>query len=254
VTTIELYHETFGSPGRQTPLLLVHGGAGTIGTNWGHAIPTFAADRLVIGVELQGHGHTRHAARAYTFENSADDIAVLVRELGIERVDIMGFSNGGPTTMRFALRHADLTRRVVVATGFYRRDGMIEGFWDNFDDPQLDSMPAVLKQAYSAINPDPADLYAMFQLDVSLMRDFRDWDDQELAALKAPVLFISGDHDVVIPEHTIRMARLAPHGRALVVPAGHGDYLGAADAGDVDAELARSCLGLIHRFFDESDS
>ncbi len=131
---------------------------------------------------------------------------------------------------------------------------MIEGFWDNFDDPQLDSMPATLKQAYSAINPDPADLYAMFQLDVSLMRDFRDWDDAELAALKAPVLFISGDRDVVLPEHTIRMARLAPHGRALVVPAGHGDYLGAADAGDVDAELAGACLGLIHRFLNESDS
>ncbi len=115
MTTIELYHETFGSPGQRTPLLLVHGGAGTIGTHWGHAIPKFAADRLVIGVELQGHGHTRHAARAYTFENSADDIAVLVRALGIERVDIAGFSNGGPTAMRFALRHADLTRRVVVA-------------------------------------------------------------------------------------------------------------------------------------------
>jgi pimeloyl-ACP methyl ester carboxylesterase len=254
VTTIELYHETYGRPGQQTPLLLVHGGAGTIGTNWGHAIPTFAADRLVIGVELQGHGHTRHAARAYNFENSAGDIAVLIRELGIDRVDIMGFSNGGPTVMRFALRHADLIRRAVVASGFYRRDGMIDGFWDNFDDPQLDSMPTALRQAYSAINPDPADLHAMFDLDVSLMRDFRDWDDRELAALTAPVLFVSGDRDVVLPEHTIRMARHTPRGRALVLPAGHGDYLGAVDAGDVDAQLARSCLGLIRRFLDERDS
>ena len=254
MTTITLYHETFGRPGQQTPLLLVHGGAGTIETDWGYAIPTFAADRLVIGVELQGHGHTPHAARAYTFENSADDIAALVRELGVERVDIMGFSNGGPTAVRFALRHADLCRRVVVATGFYRRDGMIEGFWDNFDDAQLGSMPALLQQAYLAINPDPRDLNAMFQLDVSLMRDFRDWDDRELAALAAPVLFISGDRDVVVPEHTIGMARLAPHGRALVVPAGHGDYLGAADADGVDAELAQSCLGLIRRFLNEPDS
>lgn len=253
MSTIELHHEIFGR-GRQTPLLLVHGGAGTIGTNWGRAIPTFAVDRTVIGVELQGHGHTRHAPRAYTFENSADDIAALIRELGIDRVDIMGFSNGGPTAVRFALRHADLTRRVVAASGFYRRDGMIDGFWDNFDDPQLDAMPAVLRQAYAAINPDPADLFAMFQLDVSLMRDFQDWDDQELASLDAPALFISGDHDVVRPEHTVQMARLAPHGRALVLPAGHGDYLGAADAGEVDAALAQSCLGLIYRFLGEGDS
>jgi pimeloyl-ACP methyl ester carboxylesterase len=248
VTTIELHHEIFGRPGRQTPLLLVHGGAGTIGTNWAGAIPLFAVDRTVIGVELQGHGHTRHAPRPYTFENSADDIAALIGALGIDRVDIMGFSNGGPTAVRFALRYPDLTRRVVAASGFYRRDGMIDGFWDNFDDPQLDSMPAVLRQAYSAINPDPADLAAMFELDVSLMRDFQDWPDQELAALKGPALFVSGDHDVVLPEHTVRMARLAPHGRALVLPAGHGDYLGAADAGEVDTALAQSCLGLIRRF------
>ena len=51
MTTITLYHETFGRPGQQTPLLLVHGGAGTIETDWGYAIPTFAADRLVIGVD-----------------------------------------------------------------------------------------------------------------------------------------------------------------------------------------------------------
>lgn len=253
MTTIELHHEIFGRPGQQTPLLLVHGGAGTIGTNWATAIPVFAVDRTVIGVELQGHGHTRHATRPYTFENSADDIAALIRELGIGRVDIMGFSNGGPTALRFALRHADLTRRVVAASGFYRRDGMIDGFWDNFDDPQLDSMPVVLRQAYSAINPDPADLYAMFQLDVALMRDFQDWDDQELATLNAPALFVGGDHDVVLPEHTVRMARLARHGRALVLPAGHGDYLGAADAGDVDVALAQACLGLIHRFLAEDD-
>ena len=254
MTTIELHHEIFGRSGQQPPLLLVHGGAGTIGTNWDYAIPTFAADRLVIGVELQGHGHTPHAARRYTFEHSADDIAALVRAMGIEHLDIMGFSNGGPTAMRFALRHADLTRRVVVASGFYRRDGMIAGFWDNFEHPKLESMPAVLQQAYLEINPDPDDLDAMFQLDVSLMRDFRDWDDQELAALNAPALFISGDRDVVVPEHTIRMARLAPHGRALVLPAGHGDYLGMADVGDVDTQLAQACLGRIHRFLSESDS
>ena len=101
MTTIELYHETYGRPGQQTPLLLVHGGAGTIGTNWGHAIPTFAADRLVIGVELQGHGHTRHAARAYTFVNSADDIAVLIRRnletLGrTNTTELTAFTDGCP--------------------------------------------------------------------------------------------------------------------------------------------------------------
>ncbi|MAU80410.1 MULTISPECIES: alpha/beta fold hydrolase [Gordonia] len=247
---VELHHETHGMRGSRTPLVLVHGGAGTIGSHWGAAIPHLSTDRLVVGVELQGHGHTPHASREYSFENSADDIAAVVRSLGLSPVDIMGFSNGGPTVLRFVQRHADLVNRTVVASGFYRRDGFIDGFWDGFDDPTIDSMPGALVDAYRAINPDPADLRRMFDLDVAVMRGFRDWDDVELAGLRGPVLYVSGDQDVVLPQHTIRMAHATPGGRALIVPAGHGDYLGSTDSGPVDRALTESCLTLIRRFLD----
>ncbi|MED5801835.1 alpha/beta fold hydrolase [Gordonia sp. Z-3] len=248
---IDLYHETYGTPGPRSPLVLVHGGAGTIESHWGAAVPLLSADRAVVGVELQGHGHTRHASRDYTFENSADDIAAVVNSLDLSRVDIMGFSNGGPTVLRFAQRHADLVNRTVVASGFYRRDGFVDGFWDGFDDPAIDSMPSALVDAYRVINPDPADLHRMFDLDVTLMRGFRDWDDAELAALQGPVLYVSGDEDVVLPQHTLRMARATPGGRALIVPAGHGDYLGSVDTGPVDQALTESCLTVIRRFLDD---
>ncbi|MFW0785878.1 alpha/beta hydrolase [Gordonia sp. CPCC 206044] len=250
MTTLRLYHETSGT-GPRTPLLLVHGGAGSIATDWGQVIPAFDVDRQVIGVELQGHGHTPHADRAYTFENSADDIAAIVGELGVPSVDIMAFSNGGPTALRFASRHPGLTRRVVVASGFVRRDGMVDGFWDGFGDATPDSVPTPLSEAYRAINPDPADLRRMFELDVDLMRGFTDWSDDELVTLEAPMLFVSGDADVVRPEHTIEMARLVPRGQALVLPAGHGDYLGAGPDGGVDAALVNASLSLIRRFLDD---
>lgn len=248
---LPLHYEIFGNPSRRSPLVLVHGGAGSIATNWAHAIPALTADRRVIGVELQGHGHTPHADRPYTFENSADDIAALARDLDLPRVDIMGFSNGGPTALRFAQRHADLTGRCVIASGFVRRDGMVAGFWDGFDSPTIDNMPDVLATAYRAINPDPADLQRMFDLDISVMRGFEDWTDSELASLDARILFVSGDRDVVVPEHTVWMASAVANGRAAVLPAGHGDYFGAADAGEPDEDLTRACLTLIRRFLDE---
>ncbi|OPX15163.1 alpha/beta fold hydrolase [Gordonia sp. i37] len=249
---LALYFEKHGdSGGPRPPLVLVHGGAGSIATNWEYMMPALAADRLVIGVELQGHGHTPHADRPYTFENSADDIAVLVGDLGIPRVDILGFSNGGPTVLRFAQRHPALTRRCVIASGFMRRDGMIPGFWDNFDAPTADSMPDSLADAYRAINPDPADLQRMFDLDVAVMREFRDWTDAELAVLDAPILFVSGDHDIVLPEHTVWMASAVARGRALILPAAHGDFLGSVEAGEPDAVLTRACVDLIRRLLDE---
>ena len=141
----------------------------------------------------------------------------------------------------------------MVASGFVRRDGMIPGFWDNFDAPAIDSMPAALADAYRAINPDPDDLRRMFDLDVAVMREFRDWTDAELSALEAPVLFVSGDHDVALPEHTLWMASAVARGRALILPAAHGDFLGSVETGEPDAVLIHACVDLIRRFLDEDD-
>jgi pimeloyl-ACP methyl ester carboxylesterase len=249
--TISLYHEIIGETEGAVPLVLVHGGAGSIKTDWEYAIPVLSSDRPVVAVELQGHGHTPHADRAYTFENSADDIAALLREMNLHRVDIMGFSNGGPTALRFAQRHPELVRRVVVASGMCRRAGMIDDFWSNFDDPHLDDMPPELADAYRDINPDPDDLRRMFELDVALMRGFTDWNDTDIAGIGSPVLFMAGDRDVVKPEHVIEMAAEFADGRPLVVPAGHGDYLGMCHLDERDTALADACLALIRRFLDD---
>ncbi|MGW5521760.1 alpha/beta fold hydrolase [Gordonia sp. NPDC003950] len=250
MTTIDLYYEIHGPDDGSTPLVLVHGGAGVIDVDWGHAIRVLSPHRRLIAVELQGHGHTPHHRRPYTFDNSAADIAALVESLGVGQVDIMGFSNGGPTVLRFALRRPELTRRVVVASGFTRRDGMIDGFWDSFDDPSPDGVPPLLAEAYGRINPDPDDFRRMFELDVTLMCGFVDWADADLAGLRAPAMFVSGDRDIVRGEHTLAMSRLAPDGRALVVPAAHGDYLGAVVAEELDEALVASTWRLITRFLD----
>jgi pimeloyl-ACP methyl ester carboxylesterase len=55
VNGLQLYYETHGS-GR--PLILLHGGLMTIDLNWGSLLEPLAANRQVIAVELQGHGHT----------------------------------------------------------------------------------------------------------------------------------------------------------------------------------------------------
>ena len=248
MVTIALHHERYGAAEEAIPLVLVHGGAGSIQTDWEFAIPRLSRERVVVGVDLQGHGHTPHVDRAYTFENSADDIAHLVRELGFDSIDIMGFSNGGPTALRFAQRHPELAHRVVVASGMTRRDGMVDGFWSNFEDPQVEDMPSDLANAYRRINPDPDDLRRMFELDIALMRGFVDWKDEEMAAIKSPVLFIGGDRDVVTPQHVIAMAAAVPDGQPLVMPAGHGDYLGMSHLNELDSDLADACLTIVRRF------
>src|SRR5690606_37095018 len=49
-----------------------------------------------------------------TISSSADDIALVLHELGIDRVDVVGWSSGGRVALALAARHPDLVHRVVM--------------------------------------------------------------------------------------------------------------------------------------------
>jgi pimeloyl-ACP methyl ester carboxylesterase len=70
---LRLYYEIHGS-GR--PLVLLHGGLLTIDFMFGPILPTLAARRQVIAVELQGHGRTADTDRPMSIDQLADDVDV----------------------------------------------------------------------------------------------------------------------------------------------------------------------------------
>src|SRR5262249_55175944 len=152
VNGLQLYYEVHGEG---EPLVLIHGGGSTIESNWSRMIPLLAKSRRVIAIEEQGHGHTKAIGRAFTFDNTADDVAALLDFLKIDRADLFGFSNGGMTALRVAVRHPRKVRKLVLASAPYRRDGMIPGFWEGMAKGTLADMPAALKDADRKINPDP---------------------------------------------------------------------------------------------------
>ena len=68
-------------------------------------LPLLAKTHRVIAVELQAHGHTSDRNTPESFEQDADDVAELLKQLNISDADIFGFSNGGNTAMQVAIRH-----------------------------------------------------------------------------------------------------------------------------------------------------
>ncbi|HKT00584.1 MAG TPA: alpha/beta fold hydrolase [Rugosimonospora sp.] len=225
---LPLYFEWHGeSPGSQPPLLLVHGGGSTIESNWGRLIPALEKSRRMLAVELQGHGRTGAGDRPASFEGSADGVAALLAELGAGPVDVLGFSNGGQVAMQLAIRHPAAVRRIVVASAPFRRDGMVDGFWDGLAAATYADLPQPYREADLAVSGDPAHAERMFQLDRELMlTGFTDWPDALVASIAAPALVVVGDRDVIRVEHASLLASLIPGARLLVVPGNHGDYLG----------------------------
>jgi len=248
VNGIRMYYEIHGEG--QTPVVLIHGGGSTIESSFHYLLPLLAAHRRVIALEMQAHGRTGDRDGPESFQQDADDAAALLRYLQIGKADFLGFSNGGSTVLQIAIRHPQLVNKIVPISGVYRRDGLIPGFFENMPKATLDVMPAVLREAFLKETPDTAKLLVMFQKDKQRMIDFPDWSDDDLRSIKSPALIISSDRDVIIPEHSVRMARMIPGARLMILPGVHGSAIGAIEAG-VGKGYAEMVARLVEEFLEE---
>ena len=239
------------SGGKSKPLVLIHGGGSTILTTFGNVLTSFAKHREVIAVELQAHGHTADRDRASSFEQDADDVAALLKQLQIRQADFFGFSNGGNTAMQIAIRHPEIVHKLVIGSSFYKRDGFYPEFWQFMKQASLENMPAQLKEAYLSITSDPKGFAAMHDRDKQRMLDFKDWPDESIRSIQAPTLLISGDQDVVRPEHTVEMYRLLPHGHLATFPGKHGEYIGEITVANKHSQLPSLVVLMIEEFLDE---
>ncbi len=248
VNGIKMYYEIYGAG---KPLILIHGGGSTIQTTFGTILPMLAKHYKIIAVELQAHGHTSDRNAPETFQQDADDVAELLKQLNISKGYIFGFSNGASTTLQIAIRHPELPEKIVVASGAYKRDGFIPGFFDGFKTATLNTMPQGLRDAFLKINPDTDALQNMFNKDVARMVAFKDWNDEDLKSIKVPALILNSDKDVILPEHALEMSRLIPNAELAIFPGIHGAFIGESITADPNSKLPEITVELIEEFLDK---
>ena len=245
VNGITMYYEIHGS-GR--PLVLIHGGGSTIQTSFGKLMPLLAKTRQVIAVELQAHGHTSDRSAPVSFQQDADDVAELLRQLRVEKADVFGFSNGGSTALQVAIRHPDRVNKLIAISAIYRRDAMQPGFWDFMARGALEDMPKVYRDAFLRINPDTAAFRNMYDKDRARMLAFSDWKASDLQAITAPALIVVSDRDVVRVEHALEIVHLLPNGRLAVFLGGHGEFFGEAMAPHPESRMPELFAVMVEEF------
>jgi pimeloyl-ACP methyl ester carboxylesterase len=224
VNGLRMYYEIHG---KGKPLVLIHGAASTIQTTFGRLLPALAKTHQVIAVELQAHGHSDNRdGRQITFEQDADDIAALLKQLHIAKADIFGFSNGGTTALQVAIRHPELVDKLIIASSMYKRAGVAPEFWQGMNNANFKDMPDAYKQAFLAINSSQEALHIMFNQCAGRMQHFTDIPDETISAIQAPALILTGDKDVPLPEHGVEMYRRMHKTSLAIFPGGHGDYMG----------------------------
>ncbi|WP_345987886.1 alpha/beta hydrolase [Chryseobacterium sp. Chry.R1] len=245
VNGIQMYYEVYGEG---KPLVLIHGGGSSILFDYKEIISRLESQFQLIGIDLQNHGMSEHRDIPETFEQDAHDVAQLLKELEIGKASFWGFSNGGSTVMQIAHHHPGLVDKLIVASAFFKRSGMIEGFFDSMSEVTLDSMPEPLKINFLELNPDFSKLENMFQKDSKRMQSFEDWDEKVLKSIESPTLFISGDRDVIRPEHVVEMWRLVPYSQLMILPSTHGSYMMTDFEGKTDSKLIDLTVNEVVKF------
>jgi len=248
VNGLHLYYEIHGTG---SPLVLIHGGGSTLETTFGRVIPLLAKHHQVIAVEMQAHGHTADIDRPLSFEQDADDVAALLKQLHIEKADVFGFSNGASTTLQMAIRHPEVVNKIIVASTFYKKSGAQSWFFDMMKHATFEQMPQPYKEAFLKINPDSNALHQMYLRDVTRMQNFREISDEQIKTIKAPSFIIISDTDVVTPEHAVEMYRLLPHSKLAILPGGHGEYIGELTMLQ-DLAVITGTVSMIESFLRES--
>jgi pimeloyl-ACP methyl ester carboxylesterase len=209
---VDYYYEIHG---RGEPLLLLHGGLGSIDM-FGPVLPALAADRQVIAVDLHGHGRTPLGDRPISMPEIADDLAVLIDQLGHTQVDAVGYSFGGGIAFRLAVQHPDKVRRLVVVSAPVARDG-----WYPEMIPQQEAVSGAMAgamkdtpmyQSYAAIAPEPGDFPRLLDRMGEMMRIAYDWR-AEVARLTAQTMLVVGDSDMVRLDHAVEVYQLLGGGQ-----------------------------------------
>jgi pimeloyl-ACP methyl ester carboxylesterase len=204
VNGMRMYYEVSGSG---EPLIVLHGAYMNIPL-MGAIIPKLAKTHRVYALELQGHGRTTDIDRPITYQNLADDVAAFMDAVGLKKADVFGYSMGAITGLQLAIRHPEKVNKLVFGSGAYDFEGWQPEFKALIPQMSVEMfMQAPFAKEYPKLAANPNGFPELARKVIALQQQPMAWEN-DVKALKVPVLIIAGDADGVTLEHIVKMFRL----------------------------------------------
>jgi len=238
---VELYYE---EAGKGFPIMFVHEFAHDL-RSWEPQLRYFSRRYRCIAYNARGYPPSEVPASPaqYSQAIAADDIAGVMRDLGIRKAHIVGCSMGGYATLHFGQHHAPLARSLtVIGAGygsdpdkraqFLRDTEVMARRFETLGTPEAIKVYQVGPARVQLQNKDPR-AYQVFCEDfaghsalgsantlrgVQARRPTIYSLKRGLSKMKVPTQIISGDEDNNCLEPGIFIKRVCPAARLTVVP------------------------------------
>ncbi|RNL51233.1 alpha/beta fold hydrolase [Pedobacter jejuensis] len=188
VKNAELYYETYGLG---EPLLLLHGNSQSINV-FKKQIKEFSKSYKVIAVDTRGQGNsTDNNSEPLSYNLYAEDIKVLLDSLHISKVNILGWSDGGNTGLILAAKYPDYVKKLAVT-----------GACTNPNEAVSSSTLAEVRKAIEGLK-DKSDEKSKYQVKLfTMLLTEPHITPSDLKYIKAPVLVMAGEKDMILEKHT----------------------------------------------------
>jgi pimeloyl-ACP methyl ester carboxylesterase len=211
----------FETTGEGEPVLLLHGGLGTI-DDFASQRPTLAGCFKVVAFERPGHGHTADIAEPFSFAAMLGYTIDFIEASTLGPVNLVGWSDGAILSLLLAISRPDLLKRMVCVSGNFDTSFYTAGTLERFRSATLESFgrdQAKLLRRYDDISPDgPVHFSVVLEKTITMWSREPNITREELAKIKAPTLVMSGDSDVIPLDHTVTLFRSIKGAELCVIP------------------------------------
>lgn len=186
--------------GEGKPLIMIHGNEESCVYFKGQF--DYFADKgfRCIAPDSRAHGDTPRGTAPLTIRQMTDDIIGFMDELGIEKADFIGFSDGGNIMLIMAMKYPERIGKMVVDGANLDLSGAAP--W------AIDWVMGEYNTAAEKADEDPA---AKLKMEIiGLMVNDPDIDPEELTKINVPTLVMAGEEDLILKEHTELIASKIP--------------------------------------------
>ena len=212
VNGISMYYATYGAG---NPVLLIHGGLGHADI-WANQVIDLMADHLVIVADSRGHGRSTRNADPYGYDLMAADYLALLDFLNIDKVDLVGWSDGGIIGIDIAMTHPDRVDQVFAQAANITTDGVDP---DVATDAVFGAYIEAMAVDYAAMSPTPTEFDPFVAQISNMWATEPNWTDAQMAAITVPVQVVVGDYDeAILRAHSEHMAEVIPGAELVILP------------------------------------
>lgn len=203
INGIQLYYEVYGSG---QPLILLHGNGGSIKA-FTNQIPFFQKRYEVIAIDSRLQGKSGGSPDSISYDLMASDFCALLDYLHLESAYVLGWSDGGIDGLIMAMHCPDKVKKLAVSGANVVPDSTALPYRD------ILSMQNFVNHASGASKKEIA-LNRM-------MLEQPNIPYSDLAQIHCPVLVMAGDHDLIKPEHTLKIFQSIPNASMCIFPDSH---------------------------------